>query len=117
MSQKLSTTIGQKLLITPELRQNIGLLSLSNEALSDEISNALEQNPFLEILNPPTDGADHYKRKLKGALNSLISMPHGNLRDTPSTSYKPLITEKRDTGERINEPPGKAGNYTDVLSL
>ena len=115
MSQKLSTNIGHKLIVTPELRQNIGLLSLSHEALFNEISNALDQNPFLEIQNPPKGKTDPYKRKLKGTPNSLPSKTYQNLRDIPSTTSKFVMTEKGRAGEAISRLTEKNENFPSIL--
>jgi len=115
MSQKIATNIGHKLIITPELRQNIGLLSLSNEALLNEISNALDQNPFLEIQTPPIEKTDPYKRKLKGTPNSLTSKTYQNLRDIPSTTYKFAMTEKGRAGEGVSKLTETNENFPTVL--
>ena len=115
MSQKLATNIGHKLIITPELRQNIGLLSLSNEALFNEISNALDQNPFLEIQNPPKEKTHPYKRKQKGTPNSHTSKTYQNLRDIPSTTYKFAMTEKGRAGEGVSKLTETNENFPTVL--
>jgi RNA polymerase sigma-54 factor len=51
MSMKISLNIqmGQHLTMTPQLQQAIRLLQLSTLELQQEIQNALDSNPLLEV--------------------------------------------------------------------
>src|SRR6478609_7309525 len=49
MKQSLQLKLGQQLTMTPQLQQAIRLLQLSTLDLQQEIQEALESNPMLEI--------------------------------------------------------------------
>lgn len=51
MRQSLSMTLRQQLAITPELKQSLRLLQISSLELRNEIQQALETNPLLELAN------------------------------------------------------------------
>ena len=53
MKPALQTRQSQQLLLTPQLQQAIRLLQLSTPDLEQEIERAVEQNPFLERVEPP----------------------------------------------------------------
>lgn len=53
MKPALQTRQSQQLLLTPQLQQAIRLLQLSTADLEQEIERAIEQNPFLERVEPP----------------------------------------------------------------
>ena len=53
MKPALQTRQSQQLLLTPQLQQAIHLLQLSTADLEQEIERAVEQNPFLERVEPP----------------------------------------------------------------
>lgn len=48
MKQRLQTTLGQQLVLTPQLRQALHILQLSTVELETEILAALESNPLLD---------------------------------------------------------------------
>ena len=50
MKQGLSLRVSQHLALTPQLQQSIRLLQLSTLELSQEVEQALDDNPFLELL-------------------------------------------------------------------
>ena len=52
MKQKLQTSLGQQLVLTPQLRQAIHLLQLSSLELEAEITAAVESNPMLDWSEP-----------------------------------------------------------------
>ncbi|MFC2539361.1 MAG: hypothetical protein ACFNYG_12165 [Lautropia mirabilis] len=53
MKPSLQTRQSQQLMLTPQLQQAIRLLQLSTADLEQEIERAVEQNPFLERVEPP----------------------------------------------------------------
>lgn len=60
MKQRLQTSLGQQLVLTPQLKQALHLLQLSSLELEAEITEAVETNPLLDWEeNPPlaVDGA------------------------------------------------------------
>lgn len=52
MKQRLQTSLGQQLVLTPQLRQAIHLLQLSALELEAEMAEAVETNPLLEWAEP-----------------------------------------------------------------
>ena len=58
MKQKLQTSLGQQLVLTPQLRQAIHLLQLSTLELEAEIAEAVESNPLLDWSEPETIRVD-----------------------------------------------------------
>ncbi|WP_017910663.1 MULTISPECIES: RNA polymerase factor sigma-54 [Xanthomonas] len=65
MKARLQTSLGQHLVMTPQLRQAIKLLQMSSAELEVEIAEAVESNPLLEWSEDAApafergDGADH----------------------------------------------------------
>jgi len=53
MKPRLQTSLGQHLVMTPQLRQAIRLLQLSTAELEVEIASAVESNPLLDWEEPP----------------------------------------------------------------
>ncbi len=58
MKQSLQLKLGQQLTMTPQLQQAIRLLQLSTLDLQQEIQQALETNPMLELSEPGEDAAE-----------------------------------------------------------
>ena len=52
MKARLQTTLGQQLVLTPQLRQAIHLLQLSGQELEAELAQAVESNPLLDWEEP-----------------------------------------------------------------
>ncbi len=58
MKTRLQTSLGQQLVMTPQLRQAIKLLQMSSTELELEIASAVESNPLLDWAdNTPSDSA------------------------------------------------------------
>lgn len=57
MKQTLQFRLSQHLALTPQLQQSIRLLQLSTLELNQEIEQALTDNPMLERVDDPMDGA------------------------------------------------------------
>ena len=63
MKPRLQTSLGQHLVMTPQLRQAIRLLQMSTAELEIELTEAVETNPLLDWSEPgedagPPRGAD-----------------------------------------------------------
>jgi len=58
MKQRLQTTLGQHLVLTPQLRQSLALLQMSWLELEHEISAAVESNPLLDWADSTPAAAD-----------------------------------------------------------
>ena len=57
MKPSLQFRLTQQLALTPQLQQSIRLLQLSTLELNQEIEQALIDNPLLERVDDPMDGA------------------------------------------------------------
>ena len=83
MKQSLQLKLGQQLVMTPQLQQAIKLLQLSTLDLQQEIQEALDTNPMLEVLDSSdTDAAEE---------NSLS--------DTSDSSDGEALAASNDTAE------------------
>ncbi len=86
MRPTLQLRIGQQLTMTPQLQQAIKLLQLSTLELQQEIQEALESNPLLEI-----------EEGQQGEVNS----EQNNLEEAFSAEASSDITSSKDTDEAI----------------
>ncbi len=55
MKPRLQTSLGQQLVLTPQLRQALHLLQLSSLELETEIASAVESNPLLDWAEPESE--------------------------------------------------------------
>ncbi len=62
MKQSFQLKLGQSLAMTPQLQQAIRLLQLSTLELQQEIQQALESNPMLEMVEPGDEPEDEQSR-------------------------------------------------------
>lgn len=81
MKQTLQLKIGQKLSMTPQLQQAIRLLQLSTLDLEQEIQEALDSNPMLEVADDsddphPTESFDTYSAT--GTTTEPPEVTHNN---------------------------------------
>ncbi|MCX8084949.1 MAG: RNA polymerase factor sigma-54 [Calditerrivibrio sp.] len=51
----IQTKLGQKLLITPQMRQSLNILQMTVTELSTELNNILQENPVLEVIESKED--------------------------------------------------------------
>ena len=56
MKPRLQTSLGQQLVLTPQLRQAIHLLQLSAVEIEQELAAAVESNPLLDWAEPGDRG-------------------------------------------------------------
>ena len=56
MKPRLQTSLGQQLVLTPQLRQAIHLLQLSAVEIEQELATAVESNPLLDWAEPGDTG-------------------------------------------------------------
>src|SRR5579885_2232625 len=78
----LSTTLSQRLVLTPQMRQRIELLAMTKVELSDLVSTQLSENPVLEELAPdenPEPAAIQADEQLLSAVSTEINAPESAL--------------------------------------
>ncbi|MBV1787300.1 RNA polymerase factor sigma-54 [Marinobacterium sp. D7] len=94
MKQSLQLKIGQQLTMTPQLQQAIRLLQLSTLDLQQEIQQALESNPLLEVSEEDTDlpGDD-------GDQNAAQEPPRSNDETTESAESAAEEASYEDSAE------------------
>ncbi|MGL1957001.1 MAG: RNA polymerase factor sigma-54 [Colwellia sp.] len=73
MRPTLQLRIGQQLTMTPQLQQAIKLLQLSTLDLQQEIQEALENNPLLEVDENNTNEIDNTKNELEEAFSATAT--------------------------------------------
>ena len=91
MKQSLQLKIGQSLTMTPQLQQAIRLLQLSTMELQQEIQQALETNPLLELEEELQDELDDVSDPTLD-LNAELT----GLEDTPSAEMTGELSEFED---------------------
>ncbi|MEZ5741216.1 MAG: RNA polymerase factor sigma-54 [Burkholderiaceae bacterium] len=96
MKPGLSLRTSQHLSLTPQLQQSIRLLQLSTLELSQEIEQALAQNPMLERADDPMDSA-------------MRLQPNGGLQSPGSTASDGAERDSQTSGDP-REAPADAGN-------
>lgn len=77
MKPSLQLKLGQQLAMTPQLQQAIRLLQLSTLDLQQEIQEALESNPLLDVEEPMDDfaGADNTTANEEKEANADVAEP------------------------------------------
>lgn len=73
MRPSLQLKIGQHLTMTPQLQQAIKLLQLSTLDLQQEIQEALESNPLLEVDESTSNNSDESVNNLEDAFSATTS--------------------------------------------
>jgi RNA polymerase sigma-54 factor len=81
MKPRLQTSLGQHLVLTPQLRQAIHLLQLSAQELEAELTAAVESNPLLDWAEPgplsPDTGGDGDGHGQRDDVDSVVLAPEG----------------------------------------
>lgn len=103
MKQSLQLKLGQQLTMTPQLQQAIKLLQLSTLDLQQEIQQALDSNPMLEIADDVAE--QHESEEASAPDTSDVSTE-----DTESAV-------KAETGEAAAEDPDWGANIPDELPV
>lgn len=117
MKQSLQLKLGQQLTMTPQLQQAIRLLQLSTLDLQQEIQEALDSNPMLEVedafdsdttrseYESPEDNADYIRRL------EIAADPSSNLQDTAPHDAAPRDTLDSVDLTRDNELYGEGDSF------
>lgn len=93
MKQSLQLKIGQQLTMTPQLQQAIRLLQLSTLDLQQEIQEALESNPMLEVNEDSVENTD------SGAINEQQSEPKNSESNADSKQETSSDTASQESAE------------------
>ena len=102
MKPALQTRQSQQLLLTPQLQQAIRLLQLSTADLEQEIERAVEQNPFLERVEPPrhdtvslhADGSLRHERMSSTDTWPPAGSPAASAQDIGADAYSSGTTRQ-----------------------
>ncbi len=103
MKTRLQTSLGQQLVLTPQLQQAIKLLQMSTTELELEIAQAVESNPLLDWADSSDDGA---------GASSDAGDDHGADSDAPP---EPAQASGDDwaPAEQDWSNPGSSGSFDD----
>ena len=82
MKQTLQLRIGQHLTMTPQLQQAIRLLQLSTLELHEEIQEALESNPMLELVED--EGGEHEQGAAEGEAGENYATESSGVAEQPA---------------------------------
>lgn len=100
MKVSLQLKLGQQLTMTPQLQQAIRLLQLSTLDLQQEIQEALESNPMLELQDENSDAAEHDARS---SDKSDQDEGHQSSDDYSSTSDSSKTTDNTTSTETSSD--------------
>jgi RNA polymerase sigma-54 factor len=105
MKPRLQTSLGQQLVLTPQLRQAIHLLQLSAAELEQELAAAVESNPLLDWAEPgePDDSPTAPGEAPDGHVDALAEAPWPDA-DEPWRTSGPAGDDDDNAAERVAEP-------------
>jgi RNA polymerase sigma-54 factor len=117
MRPSLQLRIGQQLTMTPQLQQAIRLLQLSTLDLQQEIQEALDSNPLLEVDETPQTNQEDIPDRLEEAFSaSVTEKPQLDGSEDATPSSDELSTtdamEKNDIPEELSMDTTWDDNYT-----
>ncbi len=87
MKTTLATQLGQQLHLTPALLQSIRLLQLNGMQLEQEIRQALENNPLLELEEEATPAADASGGDAQAETAAFDELPESSMWDVAGVSW------------------------------
>ncbi|KQN98054.1 MULTISPECIES: RNA polymerase factor sigma-54 [Stenotrophomonas] len=87
MKTTLATQLGQQLHLTPALLQSIRLLQLNGMQLEQEIRQALENNPLLELEEEATPAADASGGDAQAETAAFDELPESSMWDVAGASW------------------------------
>jgi len=95
MSLKLTTSLSQRLVLTPQLRQRIEMLQMTSLELSDLIQQQLLENPVLEEV-PSQEEVREIAEKV---LDHLASSDSTSSYDEPGGEGEPIVISSNGSGD------------------
>lgn len=95
MSLKLTTSLSQRLVLTPQLRQRIEMLQMTSLELSDLIQQQLLENPVLEEV-PSQEEVREIAEKV---LDHLASADTGSSFEEPGGEGEPIVISTNGAGD------------------
>lgn len=104
MSLKLTTSLSQRLVLTPQLRQRIEMLQMTSLELSDLIQQQLLENPVLEEV--PTQ--EEVREIAEKVLDHLASADPASSFEEPGGEGEPIVISSNGAGDAdvvANLPP------------
>src|SRR5207247_11108285 len=87
MSVRLTTSLSQRLVLTPQLRQRIEMLQMTTLELSDLIQQQLNENPVLEEVATQEEAQELAEKILDHMASG------GELENLPGSSVEPTAPE------------------------
>lgn len=122
MKPRLQTSLGQQLVMTPQLRQAIKLLQMSSVELDAEITEAVETNPLLEWTDQNDDGGAPATGPERETPAKAEDAPGGDsdeprTLDEPQWSTGAASSEDDNPAERVVEPESLADHLLWQLHL
>ncbi|MFK8047750.1 MAG: RNA polymerase factor sigma-54 [Halioglobus sp.] len=112
MKQSLQLKLGQQLTMTPQLQQAIKLLQLSTMDLQQEIQQALDSNPMLEVAEEGGDGSDQ-----QSETNELAEVtPTAEATESAETPETPdIVTENPDWDSTLPDDLPVDTQWEDIM--
>src|SRR5512145_531240 len=100
MSLKLTTSLSQRLVLTPQLRQRIEMLQMTTLELTDLIQQQLLENPVLEEVATQEEARELAEK----ILDHLASADPGASDQTPVEAVEPELGAPGSNGSGDVEP-------------
>lgn len=114
MSLKLTTSLSQRLVLTPQLRQRIEMLQMTTLELTDLIQQQLLENPVLEEVATQEE-AQELAEKI---LDHLASADAGATSDQPQVeAVEPEMGSPASNGDGDPEGPSATYSETDIEGM
>ncbi len=114
MKQSLQLRMGQSLTMTPQLQQAIRLLQLSTLDLQNEIQEALDSNPMLEVGDDTTDKNGNTIEEPSVFENSQSNNASLNS-DTTNNSESSSNDSQSLSASDHSDSPSESGSQTDDI--
>ncbi len=102
LSQRLDVRQTQSLVMTPQLRQAIQLLQMSNQEASDYVAGEIEKNPLLERADDANASGESLKQLVPSEPESIAIGPPVVVGSGPSTALAPgTVSSAAPTAESV----------------